>query len=53
MRIREARLACLVLTVALGVTLSAPGAWAQHDNVQELINRIDRLHRELIPPQRA
>ena len=53
MRIREARLACLVLTVALGVTLSAPGAWAQNDNVQELINRIDRLQRELITLQRA
>jgi tol-pal system protein YbgF len=53
MRIREARLACLVLTVALSVTLSAPGARAQSDNVQELINRIDRLQRELVTLQRA
>jgi tol-pal system protein YbgF len=53
MKIRDARLACLVLTVALSVTLSAPGARAQNDNVQELINRIDRLQRELVTLQRA
>ncbi len=53
MRNRESRLACLVLAVALSVTLPAPWAQAQDDSVQELINRIDRLQRELVTLQRA
>ncbi len=53
MRNRESRLACLVLAVALSMTLSAPWARAQDNSVQELINRIDRLQRELVTLQRA
>ncbi len=53
MRNREFRLACLVLAVALSMTLSAPWARAQDNSVQELINRIDRLQRELVTLQRA
>ncbi len=53
MRNRVARLACLVLAVALSMTLAALMARAQDDSVQELINRIDRLQRELVTLQRA
>ncbi len=53
MRNREARLGCLVLAVFLSMTLHAPWARAQDDSVQELINRIDRLQRELVTLQRA
>ena len=52
MKNREARLACLVLAFGLSVTLSATEARAQTNNVQELINRIDRLQRELVTLQR-
>jgi tol-pal system protein YbgF len=41
------------LALCLGVTLVTPPVNAQSDNVQELINRIDRLQRELITLQRA
>ena len=53
MRKRKAHLACLVLAFGLSVTLFAPGARAQNDNVQELVNRIDRLQRELVTLQRS
>ena len=53
MRNRESRLACLVLAVVLSMTLPAPWARAQDNGVQELINRIDRLQRELVTLQRA
>ncbi len=43
----------LGLALCLGVTLATPPANAQSENVQELINRIDRLQRELITLQRA
>ena len=52
MRIREAHLACLVLVLGLIVALPAPGARAQNGNIQELVNRIDRLQRELVTLQR-
>ena len=52
MRIREAHLACLVLVLGLIVALPAPGAQAQNGSVQELVNRIDRLQRELVILQR-
>ncbi len=53
MRKYEIRRACLILAVALSATLPAPVARAQNDNVQELINRIDRLQRELVTLQRS
>jgi len=53
MKNRESRLACLVLAVGLSMTLFAPWARAQDNSVQELINRIDRLQRELVTLQRA
>ncbi len=49
----EIRLACLVLAVALSLAQPARWAQAQGDGVQELINRIDRLQRELVTLQRA
>jgi tol-pal system protein YbgF len=53
MKYREVRLARFVLIAVLSAAALTPGAWAQTDNVQELINRIDRLQRELITLQRA
>jgi tol-pal system protein YbgF len=53
MRKIETRLAWLILAVALAMALPAPAARAQGDSVQGLINRIDRLQRELITLQRA
>jgi tol-pal system protein YbgF len=53
MRKINIRLAWPVLAVVLGAAFSGPAARAQSDGVQELINRIDRLQRELVTLQRA
>ena len=52
MRNREPHLTWLILAFGLSMALSAPGARAQSSNVQELVNRIDRLQRELVTLQR-
>lgn len=53
MRKNNIRLVWPVLAIALGAALSGQAARAQGDGVQELINRIDRLQRELVTLQRA
>ncbi len=53
MRKNNIRLAWPIIAIALGAALSSQAAWAQSDSIQELINRIDRLQRELVTLQRA